>query len=179
MSPCAARIDLIYRPTNSVCSFSIRHRSSRSSTRASTHRVQPSRSACAKANASPNQQFPSNFWHMLELTPLDTLPCLTPDQPLLTGHRMFILSLAIAQSTGVTMSGGGKPGNAAHVAPVSLECSAFKKNLDGSWTSVRSSRIGLVSISANGTFFPGVKLNGADIGASLNAECRKSDEKMR
>jgi len=84
---------------------------------------------------------------------------------------MFIIALALATSQGVTMSGNEKAKTASHAATAAVECPAFKKNADGSWTSIRNTKVGAVAMSAGGTFFPGVKLDGVDVGASLDAKC--------
>ena len=57
---------------------------------------------------------------------------------------------------------------------VTLNCSAFRANQNGSWTSIKPTRAGMVSISTGGTFFPGVKLDGIDLGAQLKGQCRRS-----
>jgi len=85
---------------------------------------------------------------------------------------MLVIAFALAATQAVTMSGKDKQGVPAHVAPSSVECAAFKKNPDGSWTSVRDTKVGAVRMSSGGTFFPGVKLDGVDVGASLNAKCQ-------
>jgi hypothetical protein len=85
---------------------------------------------------------------------------------------MLVIALALASSQGVTMSSKEKQSASAHVATSSVECAAFKKNPDGSWTSVRDTKVGAVRMSSGGTFFPGVKLDGVDVGASLNAKCQ-------
>lgn len=58
------------------------------------------------------------------------------------------------------------------IAKVAMECSAFKANANGSWTSTRATKIGSVSLGAGGTFFPGVTVGDVDIGAQLNQQCR-------
>lgn len=86
---------------------------------------------------------------------------------------MLMIALAFAASTGVTI---GAASHAASTPPatVAVECPAFKANKDGSWTSIRSTKVGTVSISSGGTFFPGVQLDGVDLGAQLNAQCRQA-----
>jgi hypothetical protein len=85
---------------------------------------------------------------------------------------MLVIAFALAATQGVTMSGKDKQSASAHVATSSVECAAFRKNPDGSWTSVRDTKVGAVQMSSGGTFFPGVKLDGVDVGASLNAKCQ-------
>jgi hypothetical protein len=85
---------------------------------------------------------------------------------------MLVIALALAATQGVTMSGKDKQNAPAHVATSPVKCAAFRKNPDGSWTSVRDTKIAAVHMSSGGTFFPGVQLDGVDVGASLNAKCK-------
>lgn len=85
---------------------------------------------------------------------------------------MMLIALALALQS-VTMSSPDASDHAHRtVAKVPVECSAFKANSNGSWTSIRATKVGSVSMSAGGTFFPGVKLGGIDLGAQLNQQCR-------
>jgi hypothetical protein len=88
--------------------------------------------------------------------------------------RMVLVALALALQ-GVTLSNPDVPHHAHQVSvKVAVECSAFKANPNGSWTSIRSTKVGSVSMSAGGTFFPGVTIEGIDIGANLDQQCRNS-----
>jgi hypothetical protein len=87
---------------------------------------------------------------------------------------MTLIALALTLQ-GVTMSSPDVSYRAHQTAAkVAVECSAFKANSNGSWTSIRPTKVGSVSMSAGGTFFPGVKLEGVDLGAQLNQQCRGS-----
>jgi len=81
----------------------------------------------------------------------------------------MLLAFLFALQSGVTMSGTTPP--AAKVSRVRMDCAAFRANKDGSWTSVRATRIGRTSLTAGGTFFPGVQLGGIDVGAELGRQC--------
>ena len=90
---------------------------------------------------------------------------------------LFLMTLAAAQ--GVTLSGTatGKPTR--RHPEVHLECAAFRPNNDGSWTSLRPTQVGTVSISAGGTFHAGVTLGGIDLGAELRDRCPGSAKHKR
>jgi len=87
---------------------------------------------------------------------------------------MSLVALALALQ-GVTMS---SPDSSRHAhraaAKVAVDCGAFKANSNGSWTSTRATKVGSVSMSAGGTFFPGVTLGGVDLAAQLDRQCRSS-----
>lgn len=57
-----------------------------------------------------------------------------------------MIALAFAASTGVTIGAAGHPAASTPPTAVAVECAAFKANRDGSWTSVRSTKVGTVSI---------------------------------
>jgi len=87
---------------------------------------------------------------------------------------MALVVLALALQ-GVTMSNPNGSHRAHKVAAkVAVDCGAFKANSDGSWTSTRPTKVGSVSMTAGGTFFPGVKLGGVDLGGQLDQQCRSS-----
>ncbi|MBW1998253.1 MAG: hypothetical protein JRJ29_09855 [Deltaproteobacteria bacterium] len=58
---------------------------------------------------------------------------------------------------------------------VSVACEAFRKNPDGSWTSVQTTiiraPIGEIRISPGMTFRKGAKLVGVDVAALLEQDC--------
>ena len=85
---------------------------------------------------------------------------------------MIVIVFALAMNQGVTMSSKDKPAHPAHTATAAVDCAAFQKNADGSWTSVKDTKVGKVAMSSGGTFLPGVKLDGVDVGASLDAKCK-------
>jgi hypothetical protein len=93
---------------------------------------------------------------------------------------MIFLALALispgvtVSSTGVTMSSTDHPKAGTHAALATVECGAFRRNPDGSWTSIRTSKAGSVSISAGATLSAGVTVDGVDIGESLDATCGKA-----
>jgi hypothetical protein len=90
---------------------------------------------------------------------------------------MILLALALltsgvtVSSTGITMSSADQPKAGTHAAIATVECRAFRKNADGSWTSIKASKAGSVSISAGVTVSAGVTIDGVDIGQSLNETC--------
>jgi lipid-binding SYLF domain-containing protein len=93
---------------------------------------------------------------------------------------MILVALALiapgvtVSSTGVTMSSTDRPKAGTHAAVAKVECGAFRKNADGSWTSVKASKAGSVSISAGVTLSAGVTVDGVDIGESLDATCSQA-----
>ena len=86
---------------------------------------------------------------------------------------IFLLAALLGAQSGVTMTPGTTGSHASHAGFVHMECAAFRSNANGSWTSVRTTKVGSVSISDGGTFFPGVRLGGTDVAAQLTAQCRK------
>ena len=90
---------------------------------------------------------------------------------------MTLVALVLALQ-GVTMSGSDGSHHAHRAAAkVPVDCSAFKANANGSWTSTHPTKVGSVSITAGGTFFPGVTLGGVDLGAQLDQQCRSPHAK--
>lgn len=96
---------------------------------------------------------------------------------------MILLALALASpgvtvsSSGVTMSGTDHAKAGAHAAVATVECRAFRKNADGSWTSIKTSKAGSVSISAGVTLSAGVTVDGVDIGESLDESCGQASSR--
>ncbi len=85
---------------------------------------------------------------------------------------MVLMALLLALQ-GVTMSNPDASHSAHHAAAkIPVECGAFKANANGSWTSTRRTKVGSVAMSAGGTFFPGVTLNGVDVAGQLDQQCR-------
>lgn len=87
-------------------------------------------------------------------------------------RHSFLLMAATAASQGVTMSGTTDASHPKGAIAAIVDCGAFKANKDGSWTSVRPTTIGSVTMTEGGTFFPGVQLEGVDVVASLDSACR-------
>ena len=85
---------------------------------------------------------------------------------------MFLFALLLATQTGVTMS-GSQPAKSHHGPAVAVDCKAFRANKNGSWTSIRATKVGTVSMSAGGTFFPGVRLGEVDVASQLKAQCSR------
>ena len=105
-----------------------------------------------------------------------------PKNPL--GGLMLLLGAALVQipavsqastasSGGVILKGSGKASGQKWHPEVHLDCSAFRANGDGSWTSLRTTKVGSVSISSGGTFHPGVSLGGVDLGGELGERCKR------
>jgi hypothetical protein len=91
---------------------------------------------------------------------------------------LTLLSVLAEVATGVTISGSGTEPPSVPSTP--MECAAFKSNADGSWTSIRTTRVGSVTLSGGGTFAKGVQLNGVDVGGQLNSQCAsKPTEKKK
>ncbi|MET0308676.1 MAG: hypothetical protein ABW023_08215 [Sphingomonas sp.] len=85
---------------------------------------------------------------------------------------MFLFALLFAVQSGVTMSGSEPAATGHPQKSVPVDCHAFRANKNGSWTSIRSTKVGGVSMSAGGTFFPGLRLGDVDLAAQLNAQCK-------
>ncbi|WP_429197279.1 hypothetical protein [Luteibacter sp. W1I16] len=90
---------------------------------------------------------------------------------------MLFIAFALASSQGVTMSAKDGPKALPHEVAASMDCGAFKKNADGSWTSIHATKVAAVTMSAGGTFFRGVRLDGVDVGASLDTKCAPGRDK--
>jgi hypothetical protein len=83
---------------------------------------------------------------------------------------MFLSALLLAAQSGVTMS-APHPTKAHHEPVVAMDCKAFRANRDGSWTSIAPTKVGKTSMSAGGTFFPGVRLGEVDVASQLTKQC--------
>lgn len=83
-----------------------------------------------------------------------------------------IVIAATAASQGVSMSGTTHAPHPKGAGAATLDCGAFRANKDGSWTAIRPTTVGSVTMTKGGTFFPGVQLDGVDVGAHLDTSCR-------